>query len=273
MGFSPDEISELVLRIRREGGLRNSPFRIDEVRYDDEGDKLFIIAHDRTDKSVIIGNSYVIGKLREELGVKQLTVYSTLDLRVKVKRLEEAEKLIAGTPLEFLLPIIDAEKKFPPRKWPDVTANIGAVVFLSFNALSLLGFSSRTGFDVIKLGLRYTFPHIDYLDVDGPLRWLFFPDGRALSEEARGRGFDVVISDFEKPLSEINGVFLLNPFRLLHISFFELKYLFGFEKPAVFNPKELVEFITKLTYDGLMESADGARIIWRLLRKRWRTEK
>jgi len=72
--FTVEEISRLVEKIRRENGFPESPFRIDEVRYDEEGDKLFIIAHDRTDKSVVIGNSFVIGKLRERLGVKQVTV-------------------------------------------------------------------------------------------------------------------------------------------------------------------------------------------------------
>ena len=268
--FSPDEMAEIVRRIRREGGLPDNPFRIDEVRYEPQGDKLFIIAHDRTDKSIIIGNSYVIGKLREELGVRQLTVYSTLDLMIKRRKLEEAEGLVRGTPLEFLLPIIEAEKDFPPRRWPPVRGDADVLVFLSFNARALMGFAERLGLRTRVVGIEHTFPRMEYEVIDAPIRWLFFPEEEGLAGLASEEGFRLVLADFGRPLVSAGGVFLLNPFRLLHIGFFELKYLFGFERPAVFEPHDLIEFITSLTYDGLMESADGARILWRMLRRRWK---
>ncbi len=268
--FSPEELSEIIIRIRKEGGLPDSPFRIDEVRYEPQGDKLFIITHDRTDKSIVIGNSYVVGKLREELGVKQVTVYSTLDLLIKKRKLEEAERLVKGTELEFLLPIIEAEKVFPPRRWPPVRGNIDALVFLSFNAKALLGFAGILGLRTRAVGIKHTFPRMDYEVIDVPLDWLFFPDEEGLMGVASGGGFKLVLSDFGRALFNINDVLLLNPFRLLHIGFFELKYLFGFERPAVYGQDALIDFITTLTYDGLMEPADGARILWRMLRRRWK---
>ncbi|ASJ14954.1 hypothetical protein [Thermococcus radiotolerans] len=265
--FTVEEISELVGEIRRENGFPESPFRIDEVRYDPEGDKLFIIAHDRTDKSVVIGNSFVIGKLRERLGVKQVTVYSNLDLEIKRRKLEEAEKLVEGTELEFLLPIIEAEKKFPPRKWPDVGGDVKTLVFMSFNAKALLGFAEGLNLPHDAVGIRYAFPRLKYEPIDGEPEELFFPDEGKLAALAEERGAKLILADFPFGLRFEREIALLNPFRLLHIGFFELKYLFGFERPVVYDKKALIRFITDLTYEGLMESTDGANLIWRMWRR------
>ncbi|NJE54165.1 hypothetical protein [Thermococcus sp. 21S9] len=265
--FTPEAISKLVREIRLEHGLPESPFRIDEVRYDPKGDKLFIIAHDRTDKSVVIGNSLVIGKLRERLGVRQVTVYSNLDLEIKRRKLDEAERLLPKE-LEFLTPIIEAERKFPPRAWPEVRGNLKTLVFLSFSAKPLLGFVKALYLPYGAIGLKYSFPRLEYEAVEGDLRELFFPDEDKLARIARERGARLVLADFPFPLSEKGGVYLLNPFRLLHIGFFELKYLFGFEFPTMVDEETLLEFVAKLTYDGLMESTDGAKVVWRYWRRR-----
>jgi len=267
VGFSVTEISKAVEEIRREHGLPNSPFRIDEVRYEPNGDKLFIIAHDRTDKSVVIGNSLVIGKLRERLGVKQVTVYSNLDLTIKRRKLEEAERLVAGAELEFFLPIIEAEKGFPPRRWPEVRGGTKTLVFMSFNARALLGFAERLNLPHEAVGIRYAFPRLEYEPMEADLRELFFPDGEKLRRMAEECGAELVLADFPFPLREVGGVYLLNPFRLLHIGFFELKYLFGFDAPTVYDKNALIEFVADMTYEGLMESTDGARLIWRMWRR------
>ena len=264
--FTVEGISELVREIRRENGFPESPFRIDEVRYDEEGDKLFIIAHDRTDKSVVIGNSFVIGKLRERLGVRQVTVYSNLDLEIKRRKLEEAEKLLPKE-LEFLLPIIEAEKRFPPRKWPDVKGDIKTLVFMSFNAKALLGFTERLSLPHDAVGIRYAFPRLRYEPIEAEPEELFFPDEGKLIGIAKERGAKLVLADFPFSLRLEREVYLLNPFRLLHIGFFELKYLFGFDMPTVYDKKALIRFITDLTYEGLMESTDGANLIWRMWRR------
>ena len=265
--FTPEAISRLVREIRLEHGLPESPFRIDEVRYDPEGGKLFIIAHDRTDKSVVIGNSLVIGKLRERLGVRQVTVYSNLDLEIKRRKLNEAEELLPKE-LEFLTPIIEAERRFPPREWPEVTGNLKTLVFLSFSAKPLLGFAKALKLPYGAIGLRHTYPRLEYEAVEGDLRELFFPNEDKLVRIARERGAKLVLADFPFPLGEKDGVYLLNPFRLLHIGFFELKYLFGFEFPTMVDKEALLEFVAKLTYDGLMESTDGAKVVWRYWRRR-----
>ncbi|WP_297506283.1 hypothetical protein [Thermococcus sp.] len=266
--FTVDEIGELVRSIRREHNLPESPFRIDEVRYDREGDKLFIIAHDRTDKSVVIGNSLVIGKLRERLGVKQVTVYSNLDLAIKRRKLSEAEELVKGTELEFLLPIIEAEKRFPPRKWPSVKGSVKTLVFLSFNARALLGFAERLGLPHGAVGIRYAFPKLDYEPVEGEPKEVFFPGEEKLVKLARERNAKLVLADFPFGLKWRSETALMNPFRFLHIGFFEIKYLFGFEFPTMVDYDALIRFVAELTYEGLMESTDGANLIWRYWRRR-----
>ena len=261
-------IAEIVREIRSEHGLPDSPFRIDEVRYDEKNDKLFIIAHDRTDKSVIIGNSLVIGKLREKLGVKQVTVYSNLDLEIKRRKLEVAEKLVRGTNLDSLLPVIEAEKRFPPREWPDVKGNLRTLVFLSFNAKALLGFAGKLGLPYKAVGLRYAFPKLEYEPIEGKSRELFFPDEEKLLRIASKDGAELILADFSFGLKWKDKLALLNPFRFLHIGFFEVKYLFGFEWPTIIDKNALIDFVVDLTYEGLMESTDGANLIWRAWRRR-----
>lgn len=265
--FTPEEIAETVRKIRLKNGFPDTPFRIDEVRYEPEGDKLFIIAHDRTDKSVIIGNSFVIGKLKEELGVRQVTVYSNLDLEIKRRKLEKNVERIGGTLLEFLLPVVEAEMKFPPRKWPEVKTDINGLIFLSFNAKALLGFAGSFGMRHRAVGIKYSFPKLSYEAIEGQPRELFFPDEGKLLELAEEMGAEIIMSDFPFDLEFRGNIALLNPMRFFHIGFFELKYLFGFEKPVIYDKKALIDFITGLVYEGLMESTDGANLIWRM----WRT--
>ncbi|WP_457743125.1 hypothetical protein [Thermococcus sp.] len=260
-----EAISELVRKIRLEHGLPDSPFRIDEVRF--ANGKLYIIAHDRTDKSVVIGNSLVIGKLRERLGVKQVTVYSNLDLEIKRKKLEEAEEILPKE-LGFLRPIIEAEKKFPPREWPKTWGNLETLVFLSFHAKPLLGFAEGFNLPYKAVGLKYTFPKLNYEPIEGELRELFYPDKDKLVRIAKERKAKLILADFPFSLREKEGIYLLNPFRLLHIGFFELKYLFGFEFPTMVDYEALIKFVAELTYEGLMESTDGAKIVWRYWRRR-----
>ncbi len=258
------EIAEIIRRIRMENDFPDTPFRIDELRYDEEGDKLFIIAHDRTDKSVIIGNSFVIGKLREELGVRQVTVYSNLDLEIKRMKLEKNAERIRGTSLDFLLPIVEAELKFPPRRWPEVKTDKKGLIFLSFNAKALLGFAESFGMKYKAVGISYAFPKLRYEAIEGHPKEIFFPDEGKLLELAKDMKADIIMSDFPFDVEFKENIAFLNPMRFFHIGFFELKYFFGFERPVIYDRETLIEFITALVYEGLMESTDGANLIWRM---------
>lgn len=260
--FTIEEISERINRIRKENGFPIVPFVIDEIRYDREGDKLFIIARDRSDKSAIIGNSFVIGKLKEELGVKQVTVYSKLDLLIKQKKLKESLRKIKGTFLEFLIPIIQAEFNFPPRKWPELKVNERALVFLSFNAKAMIGFAEKLGLKTERIGIKYTFPKIEHEPIEGSLRELFYPDEEKLKDIARKKEIKLVIADFPFDLKFTTDAAFLNPLRFLHIGFFEAKYFFGFEKPVRIDKDAMIDFVVDMVAEGLMESTDGANLIW-----------
>ena len=142
------------------------------------------------------------------------------------------------------------------------------LVFLSFSAKPLLGFAEGFNLPYEAVGLKYAFPRLTYEQIDGQLRELFFPDGEKLAALARKKGAKLVLADFPFSLERKGKIYLLNPFRLLHIGFFELKYLFSFEFPTRVNDRALVEFVAKLTYDGLMESTDGAKVIWRYWRRK-----
>ncbi|NJE26053.1 hypothetical protein E3E22_05350 [Thermococcus sp. MV5] len=260
--FTKEEIAERINRIRKDNGFPIVPFVIDEVRYDEEGDKLFIIAKDRSDKSAIIGNSFVIGKLREELGIKQVTVYSKLDLIIKRKKLEENLRRIKGTLLDFLTPIIEAEFNFPPRKWSTLSNNGRALVFLSFNAKAMVGFAEKVGLEAEIVGIKYTFPKMEYTPIEGFLRELFFPDEEKLRRIAQERNIGIIIADFPFGLKLLNDIALLNPLRFLHIGFFEAKYFFGFERPVRVDKNAMIDFVVEMVGEGLMESTDGANLIW-----------
>ncbi|KPU63698.1 hypothetical protein EP1X_00375 [Thermococcus sp. EP1] len=260
--FTKEEIAERINRIREDNGFPIVPFVIDEVRYDEEGDKLFIIAKDRSDKSAIIGNSFVIGKLREELGIKQVTVYSKLDLIIKRKKLEENLRRIKGNFLEFLSPIIETEFNFPPRKWPTLSNNGRALVFLSFNAKAMVGFAEKVGLEAERVGIKYTFPKMEYTPIEGSLRELFFPDEKKLKKIAQERNIRIIIADFPFDLKFLDNIALLNPLRFLHIGFFEAKYFFGFERPVRVDKNAMIDFVVEMVAEGLMESTDGANLIW-----------
>jgi len=258
--ITPEEVKELVIKIRREHGLPITPFEIDEVRYDKEGEKLFIIAHDRTDKSVVIGSSLVIGKLKEELKVKLVSVYTTLDLTLKRMQLEKSLEFAKEHNLNFLIPIIKAEMKFPPRKWPEVKTNKEALIFLTFNADAMIGFSRAFNLKGKVYGVKYSFPKLSYTPLDRPLREVFFPNEEFLNKLASENGIDIVISEFEFP-SKVEDSVMINPMRFLRIGYFEVKYLFGESRPAVFNKYDLIDYVVTMVEEGLMEATDGARII------------
>lgn len=69
-----------------------------------------------------------------------------------------------------------------------------------------------------------------------------------------------MISEFEFP-SKVEDSVMINPMRFLRIGYFEVKYLFGESRPAVFNKYDLIDYVVTMVEEGLMEATDGARII------------
>ncbi|AIF68696.1 hypothetical protein PAP_01270 [Palaeococcus pacificus DY20341] len=267
--FNIEDVREVIDRIREENGFEKVPYVIEELIYDEENDRLFIIGQDRTDKSAIIGNSFVIGKLKEALGVKQITVYSKLDLLIKRKKIEEHLKLIEGTHVEFLKPILEAELEYPPMRWPKLQNNGRALVFLSIYAKALLGFAEAFGLEPVKVGIKYAFPQIEYEPIEGDKLWIYEPNEEALIKEAKERGLDIVMSDFPFSVKFREDIALINPMRLLYVPHFRIKHLFGFIFPTrpFIDKIAFLDFILRLARDTLMEPTDGARLIWSVWRR------
>ena len=68
-------------------------FFIEKIIYDDKSRNLIITAPDRPEKSSIIGKGgWVVGRLREELGVNNIHVDAYSDMIIRVYRMELAMK-------------------------------------------------------------------------------------------------------------------------------------------------------------------------------------
>ncbi|WP_048149762.1 hypothetical protein [Palaeococcus ferrophilus] len=267
--FTPERIAEEIIKIRRENGFDIVPFVVEDVIYEEEAKRLYIIGQDRADKSAIIGNSFVVGKLKERLGVERITVHSKLELLIKRRNVRENMEKVRGTQLEFLLPLMEAELNYPPMRWPSLKNNGRALVFLSVYAKALLGFARDFGLEAVPVGIRYSFPRLSFEPLDGSPEEIFFPNEERLVELAEEKGLDIVLADFPYGVTFREGIALVNPMRLLHIPHFRLKHIYGFEFPAYshVDGRKALDFFVKLAEDGLLEPTDGAELIWTAWRR------
>ena len=132
--FTKEEIIAILRRIDVESKVipKYVP-KIVDVIYDEEEDVLYIVVLDRPDKSSLIGyGGLKIKKLKEKIGVKDLTVITHVDLDVKRKRVKSAlEKLDLilsrlNKPEEkevlqkYIKKLLIAELKYPPRLLPNM---------------------------------------------------------------------------------------------------------------------------------------------------------
>lgn len=89
--YTKEEIIEEIIAIRKEIGHEFVEPEIKEMFLNDN--ELTIIAPDRPEKSVIIGKGgWVVGKLREKLGLKSIHVISYTDILLKEYQLELSVK-------------------------------------------------------------------------------------------------------------------------------------------------------------------------------------
>lgn len=78
-----------IQQIREDIGHDKIDINIHEIIYKEDIDELWIITTDRPDKSAIIGKGgWVVGKLREELGIGKIHVESYMDFLTKKYRME-----------------------------------------------------------------------------------------------------------------------------------------------------------------------------------------
>ena|GEM_PF-665692 len=116
------KILRLAEETRKKLGMRYTPIEIVKTIHDKEKDRLYIIVGDRPDKTALIGpGGLVAAKLKENLGVKTLTVVSKLDLVVKRRMIKEHIKLLSKTDqpnVEPLKKLCRLELFYPPRRVP-----------------------------------------------------------------------------------------------------------------------------------------------------------
>ncbi|PKL71315.1 MAG: ATPase, partial [Methanobacteriales archaeon HGW-Methanobacteriales-2] len=75
MKIEKKHLTSLISKIRREIGHKDVDICIFDIIFHEESGILLIITPDRPEKSVIIGKGgWVVGRLREELGVNSIHV-------------------------------------------------------------------------------------------------------------------------------------------------------------------------------------------------------
>lgn len=91
-------------------------FSLEKVIYNDKTGELTIIAPDRPEKSAVIGKGgWVVGKLKEELGITSIHVEAYSDMIVRIYRMELALKKI-----KTLLETIDQDFSSPLENLKDL---------------------------------------------------------------------------------------------------------------------------------------------------------
>ncbi|MEG3225446.1 MAG: ATPase, partial [Methanobacteriales archaeon Met13] len=88
-----DQLKNLISKIRAEIGHKKVEPDIYSFDFNHESQKLVIITSDRPGKSTVIGKGgWVVGRLKEELGVKSVHVEAYSDLMVRKYRMELARE-------------------------------------------------------------------------------------------------------------------------------------------------------------------------------------
>jgi uncharacterized protein len=109
-------------------------FTLEKIIYDEDTRNLMIIAPDRPEKSAVIGKGgWVVGRLREVLGVNSIHVDAYSDILVRTYRME-----LALEKLEKIIPSIEEDSKIPLNNLKDL---------LRFRSRNLVKFSYLNEFE------------------------------------------------------------------------------------------------------------------------------
>ena len=100
--YDKEFILSEVNAIRREIGHDEVNIYIEEIYFDENTKELWIITEDRPDKSAIIGKGgWVVGKLKEKLGLESIHVESYGDFLQKEYKLKLSQKTISNLDLNL----------------------------------------------------------------------------------------------------------------------------------------------------------------------------
>ncbi|MCC7561077.1 MAG: 7-cyano-7-deazaguanine synthase [Methanobacterium sp.] len=112
MKIEKKHLTSLISKIRREIGHKDVDICIFDIIFHEESGILLIITPDRPEKSVIIGKGgWVVGRLREELGVNSIHVEAYSDFIVPRYRMglavEKLETIIEKYPSQYNKPFVN----------------------------------------------------------------------------------------------------------------------------------------------------------------------
>ncbi len=125
--YSKEEILRLIDEVRHELGMKaSSTPSISRIEYDEDRDRLLIVATDRSDKAVVIGpGGWVVGRLKEILNIDQIHVVAETDLivrRIRIDRSTSKLKEILNSKVSeevkfslenYILPLLENADLFP----------------------------------------------------------------------------------------------------------------------------------------------------------------
>jgi len=117
MTYTKRTLLEHINKIRKNIGHDEVNIDIKEIIFDKNLNELWIITDDRPDKSAIIGKGgWVVGRLREELGINSIHVESYSDFLIKKYRMELSFKKInsfiesSNSNKDYILPLNNLKK-------------------------------------------------------------------------------------------------------------------------------------------------------------------
>ncbi len=118
-------------------------FSIQKVIYDDNTHNLTIIMPDRPEKSAVIGKGgWVVGRLKEELGVNSIHVEAFSDMIIRIYRME-----LAITKLEKIIPSMENNTALPLKNLKNLIRrrmnNLGGFNFLIDYETDLIDLRSK----------------------------------------------------------------------------------------------------------------------------------
>jgi len=118
-------------------------FSIQKVIYNENTQNLIIIMPDRPEKSAVIGKGgWVVGRLREELGVNSIHVDAFSDMLIRIYRLEQAI-----TKLDKIIPSMEDSTSLPLKNLQSLIRhrmnNLGGFNFLKYYETELLDLRSK----------------------------------------------------------------------------------------------------------------------------------
>lgn len=116
-------------------------FSIEKIIYNDKTSELTVITPDRPEKSAVIGKGgWVVGRLREELGIKSIHVEACSDMLIRIYRMELALKKI-----RVILPSFESDVAYPLE-------NLKRLLDTRINNLARFNFQShfKTELSVLK---------------------------------------------------------------------------------------------------------------------------